>query len=83
MRIFIFKGFDKILNSPKAPGGGKCRVPTARGAASRVQTNRSQRREWTPRWLTSLSEKKPPANTPKEPPNTEAQNVQSPMSNLG
>ena len=30
--------------------------------------------------LTSLSLKKPPAKTPKEPPNTEAENVQRPMS---
>ena len=82
------------MRQPKAPGGGKYKVPTARGAARRVQAERSHRREGRPRNFTSLgkyitfqvdlviylSEKNPPAKTPNDPPKTEAQNVHRPIS---
>ena len=83
------------MRKPKAPGGGKYKVPTARGAARRVQAERSHRREGRPRNFTSLgnditshptsnvghlSEKNPPAKTPNDPPKTEAQKVHMPIS---
>ena len=58
-------------------------MPTAKGEARMVQMERSQSLEGRPRYLTSLSEKNPPAKTPKDPPKTEAQKVQVPMSKSG
>ena len=65
------------------PGGSRKRVRAARGAANIVQPERSQRREGRPSLATSLSEKKPPAKTPKEPPTQEAVRIQYPMSKSG
>ena len=55
-------------------------MPTAKGEARMVQIARSHSLEGRPRYLTSLSEKNPPAKTPKDPPKTEAQKVQVPIS---
>ena len=48
-----------------------------------VQTARSHSLEGRPRCLTSLSEKNPPAKTPKDPPKTDAEKVQRPISKCG
>ena len=61
-----------------AAGGSRKRVRAARGAANIVQIERSQRREGRPSLATSLSEKNPPATTPKDPPTQEAVSIQYP-----
>ena len=58
-------------------------MPTANGEARMVQIARSHSLEGRPRYLTSLSEKNPPAKTPKDPPKTEAQKVHVPISKSG
>ena len=47
-------------------------MAVARGAARRVQQERSHSREWRPSLVTRRSEKNPPASTPNDPPRQEA-----------